>query len=428
MERRSWVIYLSVLFANAFLLAFGIDALISTMDELLKVLTGDSALSGVRNVFAQLAILMSIPALLLLIFVPQLPKLLLIPALMFVWWAVFGLPPFGLHAFEAIKEALPRRAAIAQLGIAVFTFLAVRQAHGGWLLNAQNLPRKNVLVRLFAVSVPFAIGLVAFYLVLTLAAVPAALEEETGDYVRFSSAGVNITERSFRKDGKSVSLIGMIHIGDGDLYQSLYREFPADALVLAEGVTDHSGIMGDQSIGAGRTAQTIGLVGQPALAPTLDKSGAPLPQVGDNVPDEIRELQEVLNESNSVRVAADVLYADIDLSEFSDDTIAFLKGVGEVFSSESLAETLRNYFAFSASATQEEVDAVFDEILYMRNNVLMTVFDEQLSSRDAFIIPWGAMHMPDLEKQLTDRGFVFESETVRPLITYRAIRQAIVRR
>ena len=56
-----------------------------------------------------------------------------------------------------------------------------------------------------------------------------------------------------------------------------------------------------------------------------------------------------------------------------------------------------------------------------RNDLLLVELDKNLATYDTIIIPWGAMHMPDLETGLLAREFAQTSERANSLIHYETI-------
>jgi hypothetical protein len=63
----------------------------------------------------------------------------------------------------------------------------------------------------------------------------------------------------------------------------------------------------------------------------------------------------------------------------------------------------------------------WDEILYTRNNRLLAAFDELADKYDVFIVPWGALHMPDLELAFQERGFRVARTRMLTLARYQTV-------
>jgi uncharacterized protein YbaP (TraB family) len=48
---------------------------------------------------------------------------------------------------------------------------------------------------------------------------------------------------------------------------------------------------------------------------------------------------------------------------------------------------------------------LFDDLLLKRNEHLLKELRERLPHADHFVVPWGAMHMPGIEKEIQKSGF-----------------------
>jgi hypothetical protein len=53
-----------------------------------------------------------------------------------------------------------------------------------------------------------------------------------------------------------------------------------------------------------------------------------------------------------------------------------------------------------------------------RNQVLMDRFDAMNSEFSEVYIPWGAAHLPDVEKRLIERGYQQVTEIKRPIVAF----------
>ena len=55
--------------------------------------------------------------------------------------------------------------------------------------------------------------------------------------------GEMMTMVVYEKDDKTVTLVGMMHVGEPRFYDELYKSFPEKALVIVEGVSDREGLL-----------------------------------------------------------------------------------------------------------------------------------------------------------------------------------------
>lgn len=413
-QRRGWFISLATFIANFYLLAFGLDALFSVADELFQLLAGTEILSAVRIYLAGFVVIATLPVLLLLVFVPHLPKRFILPPILLVMWFAAGAPPFAATVGGSLLGP-----SLIQFVLAILIFFMMKAHYGSWLIPTSQLPHRRYLNFGFVASV---IGMVVFVPLIfgtfLVFGIPSTTEYQTRNYLDFTLSGIDIRERVYQKDTSQVRLIGMIHLGNDKQYRSLFEEWPQGALVLAEGVTDKQNLMEQESLSYDNAAESVGLVGQPVLVPTLDHDGNPISN-GDN--DQEKDIGISEDANGLVRVQPDVQYADVDMSDMSEDVVKFLKNVSYLFASPSLPELLSRWSEVSEELSTADTQAIMDEIIYVRNDHLMSVFDKQKSEFDVIIIPWGAMHMPDIEDRLMADGYKVASDRLLPLIQYGVI-------
>ena len=66
----------------------------------------------------------------------------------------------------------------------------------------------------------------------------------------------------------------------------------------------------------------------------------------------------------------------------------------------------------------EEEKAIFNELIDKRNRVLFDYIKTAVAQYNYIIIPWGAMHMPQIEKEVIKKGFVFKEAHERRAIDF----------
>src|SRR5262249_9675835 len=148
----SLLLVLVVFATNAFLIAFAADAVLSLLADGTGM--APDAFLGVRTTVGLIASFFGIVALFAVIFVPQLPKSVLVPPLVIILWEVFGAPPFA-WSFTDRSTWVPID--IVQLLVAAGAFLIARARTGGWLLAASRLPRKGHLLLRTLIAIPVAV-------------------------------------------------------------------------------------------------------------------------------------------------------------------------------------------------------------------------------------------------------------------------------
>ncbi len=410
--RRSPFLAFMAFLANLYLIGFAADAGLSLVEEILRTTANVEVLIDARNILAFIVFAFSILMLPILLFVPHLPKRVFLPLIFFAIWAGLGSLPFTPMLDDSMMQFI---LIAVQILAALIAFMIMKSHTGAALVAASRLPQIQKLglrtlaaILTFIILSPIVIG------GLGVIGLAAAFETGTGHYVRFTLSEINITERVFSNNEKQhVHLIGMVHMGESDAYKSLFNNFSPDALVLAEGVTDKKGLL-TGNLSYKRVAKILGLEQQPALQQIGEtESNITTPLGSENIPDE--DSEAILKEH------PDILYADSDIGDFSKFTIQFLNATTRIYDSSSISQALDRLSDLSEKFSEEDMNTVFDDILYKRNDRVLGEFDSNITKYDTIIIPWGAMHMPDLEKGLIDRGFSLNTERVIPLIRYTTI-------
>ena len=219
------------------------------------------------------------------------------------------------------------------------------------------------------------------------------IDETSAGYVRLTPGGIELAERIFEKDGRRVHLIGMAHIADGVFYDSLNTALatPLEGrrLVLLEGVSDEKKIL-PRSFASGETyramAEKLGLAEQ-AIGFAMQSANS-----GENT-DPVAAWAER---------GVDFRLADIDVSELDpahrDRLVALLEAMGNL--------NPASFFAMPGDMTAREMeDLMVEGLIKKRNAYLMEKFVEHESEYAEVFIPWGAAHLPDLERRFLALGY-----------------------
>ena len=411
--KRSRFLSFSAFLANFFLFGFLFDTCFSVGFLIYIAATGANVdalplMWSIPVVTVFLAALVMLP---LLLFVPQLPKLVLLPPALFLIWTELGAFPFSpaaedLKAFTVIT--------VLQIVLAFGAFFINRARTGNFWISTYHLPRlEHIVLRTVAATITFLLLTPLVIGAMGLMTVASAFERKTDHFIDFTFSQMDVRERVFTKGVKSVHLIGMMHFGESNAYDALFSNFPAQSLVLAEGVTDRQRLLSGNLSYQG-VAKILGLEQQPRLqqndrggkaAITSDLNGPPSPQDGQSG-----------QQDDPV-----ILSADRDISDFSKTTIQFLSAVIKVYSSDSLAQTLGRFSALNKNFSEQDAKVVFDDILNKRNDHVLAALDARINDYDTIIIPWGALHMPGLQNGLMERGFTLTHEKTSPLIHYTTI-------
>lgn len=246
----------------------------------------------------------------------------------------------------------------------------------------------------------------AFALLVSILSLPAGLlglasviDETSSGYVRFSLGGIDLTERVFEKEGRRVHLIGMAHVADGHFYEALNerlaRPVEGRRLVLLEGVSDREGIL-PESFASGATyrnfAEKLGLAEQ-RVGFSVQADGARGPG----------------GEGWSER-GVDFRNADIDVADLSP---AHREGLVAILTAMEHFDW-RHLFTAPAGIDPDELeDLLVEGLVRQRNRHLMEILAEAEDRYAEIFIPWGAAHLPDLERRLIAEGYRVAGESRR---------------
>lgn len=380
-------------FANLFLMLFPLAAVFGIAAGLAGLVTGFPLLPLLQRAHAGLQALCLFCAVVLylaLAFNRHLPKRLLLPLFLWLFWSLLDYWPVrGLLGGQTLLYA-----SVVQLllGIIILrwnrsinnrSLLLVPVQFVGPAFNGTNLLRfclVNILL------IPAALVLV------TYAQLAGLVSDSTAGFVRLKPTGLYMVERVYRKGQKEIHLAGMIHLGQQDYYQELAESLPfGSALFLTEGVSDRDGLL-KSHFGYGKVADLLGLSLQQGTLFTGRQISAD-------------ELDKPLEEGETGR---DILRADIDIQEFDPLTIKVLNALAQYFL--NAESPVQGYLEFNRWAQEnlppDAEETVMADLLDKRNRAVIGYLRRGLDRYDTFVIPWGALHMKGLERHVRAMGFI----------------------
>jgi len=367
--RRTLAVLLSFCLA-----LFLVDGLVSFVDDGVIVLFHSHALSLFRGLVSLAAILMALGLYVLIGASPAVPKRLFLPIPLFClasMLATFPLAIYWHHQIEAIGFAI----STAQLMLAVFLVgLCGKRRQGWWpLVSEEQLGAKGFSGRRF---IAFVLGNV--FVVLPLIAVflfacgARAVSHFSEGFMALHPKGFTVQVRKYvREDGKVVQLFPMAHVASASFYQQVSRTFPSNSVILMEGVTDNGNLLTNK-ISYKRMATTLGLSEQKEMFTPKESAGEP------------------------IRV-------DVDVSEFSSNTIGFLNLMMLFHSQGVTPKNVSKLMQYSPPPGFEE--QLFDDLLRKRNAHLLGEIRANLKTSDNIMVPWGVAHMPGLAREIEKYGF-----------------------
>ncbi len=360
------------LFANAFVIAFLLDGVLSLADDTLMVTAGARFLAIPRGLVSGTVLLASIPVYMLLGATPRLPWRVFLPPCLFLTWLGMGAMP--LPVWLGLGGAL-LATSFLKLCMAGAVIFGVWKATGGksWLFTDASLAGPGFSWRtataftalnlfvILPVSVAYLLGVVSL-----------GVDHATAGFLRMRLDGLYAADRAYARGDQTIHLIGMMHIGESSYYSGLIDSFPSEgAIILAEGVSDDQNLL-PGGLSYERLAATLGLEVQAALG---------------------EEQHNVTN-------------ADVDISVFSPSTLRILEASSELLASESMLEALAAYSRLvEMKPDAEMLELLRHDLLEVRNDELFRHIDDALGEYDRIIVPWGALHMAGIESMVLEAGF-----------------------
>jgi hypothetical protein len=348
------------------------DAVVSLADDSLSLWFGIHWLAAVRGVVSFVALLLSVVIYGMMGLTPMIPKRLFLPVALFNPVVMCLTIPLAIYFFGRLGQiAWVISFCQVVLGLSVLGWVLggfkLRWPLVGesWLgsrgfswLNLSGFLLVNVFVLLPAVAV-FLVGCGA-----------VAVDHFSEGFLALRPGGLTVQVRDYvRHDGKKVRLVPMAHVGEADFYQKLSRSFPSNSVVLMEGVSDENNLLTNK-VTYKRMATSLGLA-------------------------------EQHEEFNPVQV--EMVMADVDIREFTPETIGFLNLVMLFHAKGLTAEAVLKMLQFSPPPHFEE--RIWDDILRKRNRHLLDELRVRLPTAEQVIVPWGVAHMPGIAEGIQAAGF-----------------------
>ena len=391
-------------FANLFLILFFADGVISLSDELVSLLFPLPALSELRSFLANGVVVMAFAVYLCLGIDKRLPKRIFLPLILFVF-----ICPLSAGFFPSLAGSQAYRLLMAagQVFLGMLPIFRFRKT-GELILvmpkamfDAPFFSLRNTLIFGAAnlVVIPFALVL------FTLSAVNSYMEVNTSGFMRLGPDGLHMIERVYRRDNKTIRLAAMIHVGEKEYYEDMVESIaPGRTIVLAEGVTDDKKLVRNR-LDYGKFAGILGLTSQE----NMRFNGRIIGNLEKPSPRPKAEGKKKTTES------ADILRADVDISSFRPQTIHFLDALGKhLRENASMVKGLMSFNTWAEkNITPETHQIIMDDILYARNKEVIRHLRKALQQYDTIVIPWGALHMPEIEAEVLKLGFELRQEQER---------------
>lgn len=380
-------------------LALGSVALAGGADFLVQIaylVTGWHLIRVLAAPFAIVAVVLVQLAMLASVVTPRVPLRVSLPLWFAHLYLLLGAMPFGvlLYVYPAAGLVPP----LMLVGAAALAgTLARRLPHAPTLgVSAAGMAERpafapvRTLALLAFLLLALPVGMAAY-----LAGSAAwTLSFATASYAGLTSEGFVVRGRSYEREGNTVVLQGMMHIGEGRAYEDLYAGFNLGGrtVVLTEGVSDEDDLLGRNGIGYSRVAERLGLEQQHAI-----------------------ESQDF-----------EVRNADVDVKEFEEGTLELLRLSFAVWAAD---DPLTAWVEQSAYVGRQDPNALYatlyKDIVVGRNEHLLGEIEASRSEFDHIVVPWGAAHMPGLTNELEAKGYVAGEWTEQVLWSWSAVAGAL---
>lgn len=370
---------------SLFLVLFCADAVVSVADDALLLLFGANTLTLFRGVLSLPVLAMAVVVYLLIGIMPMIPKRVVLPLVMFNLAAFLALIPLTIYDFDRIQHW----ALVISLCQAVVGFGLLFWVQRGWRFRWPIVPEERVGDRKF--SWPRLAGFLAAnvlvlapgILVYLALCASLAVDHLSGGFLALTTDSLSVRARTYtRADGRTIDLIPMMHIGEAGFYRQVSDSFPEDAVILLEGVSDRRNLIKKQ-LDYSRMANSLGLAEQQRNFGT--GRGKPRP-------------------------------ADVDVEQFSPETIAFLNLATRVHSEGFTFRIVQELSSHSQGP--EDLERLWDDLLTLRNDHLMNQIRAALAEGEDVVVPWGAAHMPGIAREIEQAGFKLAESKEYPIVRF----------
>lgn len=358
---------------NLYIMMFFLDAILSLADVVVVRCFGIHPFYIVRGIVSFIPFVLAIPLYLIMGCMRGFPRKVLLPFVLFVIWATLfmALPLPFFMGFKNTELAL----SLAQLVLGGVALLALRLTNsgGGWLYErsafeqlAFRWPR---LFGFVAANVFVIAPLLVVYMGVSLS---MGISHLSQGFIHLNPKGLCVEARTYQYNDKEILLLPTAHIAKHSFYTDLIKGLPSGkTVVIPEGVSDDENRLAE-GMNYDKLAPKLGLVAQDT---------------------------EVLIAKHPTN------RCDIDISSLSPEVINYLNAVGALsrgLASDKPLEAFLKYIVIP----QPDMHVLWQEVVLDRNRLVADCIFKSLESFDCVAVPWGAGHMPGIEKAVLEAGAI----------------------
>ena len=364
--------HLLVILLNLFLALFLASGFVSLMDDSLVLIFGLHLLTVMNGILTFIAMLAAVLVYGLMGLTPMIPKRVFLPVTLFyvasllvsllILIYTFDRAPQGDWVLSLCQVLLVVGLVWWLQGGVKFRWPIVEDKHLGDRSFSWGNLSVFVLVNVF-VLLPAVLVSVFF-----LAAL--AVDHYSEGFMALRPNGFSVQVRKYvRNDGKTIELFPMAHVADARFYQKVSQTFPTNSIILMEGVTDDRNLLTNK-ISYRRMAKSLGLSEQ---------------------------RQEF------VPKRGEMVDADVDVDQFSKDTIDFLNLVMLVHAKGMTPANVQTLMQYSPPPHLQ--DEFINDLVHKRNQRVLEEIRLELPETDNLMVPWGVAHMPGIARAIQKSGF-----------------------
>lgn len=360
-------------FLSLVLVIFLADAVLSLADAGLLLL-GVSLLTPFSSLVSFLNLLASAITYCAVGLVPRVPKRFFLPISLFAPGFLLLLPLMSIYFFSKLP-GIGLGIAVAQCALG-FAVLSSLQTTSGmkwkwpWIRREQLNPAAFSAPRVLLFLALNAFVLLPLLVLYFCFCAHLAVDHFSGGFLELKFGGLTAVAKTYsRSDGKTVQLIPMMHVADPGFYRELSDSFPSNSIILMEGVTDVRGRL-KTKLSYKKMAQSMGL----------------------------KEQRDLFAPSQGT-----VRPADVDVDEFSRETLELLNLASRLHSQGPNVDVLRELIA--KGQNPELMNLLWKDLLTLRNAHVLREVQKALKETQSVMVPWGAAHMPGLASGIEQEGF-----------------------
>ena len=366
------------------------DAIVSLADDSLILFFNLRPLAEIRTMVCLFAMLIAFVVYGLMGLTPMIPKRWFLPLTLFYPATQLALVPCLIYCFGRFQQV----SWVFSCGQVIFGLSIFCWIQGGFKFRWPLVARDQLAGRRFSwwnlsgfglVNVFGLLPAIIIYLFLCTA---VAVDHFSDGFMALRPGGFTVQVRKYvRNDGKTIELFPMSHVADASFYHKVAQTFPTNSIILMEGVTDNQNLLTNK-LSYKRMARFLGLTEQKVkFGPGRGK----------------------------------MVRADVDVEQFSTNTIGFLNLIALIHSKGVNPETVQKALQYSPPPHLE--DQLLEDLLRKRNRHLLDEIQARLPESDYIIVPWGVVHMPEIAREIQAAGFRLDESQ-----EYRVIRFHVFRK